>query len=154
MNNRTVTHTTFTIERSYPHSPDRVFRAFADPDLKRGWFSTPADWVGRQHTIDFRPGGREVSRGGPAGGDAHTFDALYHQIIDGERIVYSYDLLLGDQQISVSLATIEFRADGTGTTMTFTEQGAFFDGIDDPANRETGTKLLLDALGDFLGAQA
>ena len=34
--------------------------------------------------------------------------------------------------------------------MTFTEQGAFLDGLDDPAGREHGTKLLLDALGAAL----
>ena len=32
----------------------------------------------------------------------------------------------------------------------FTEQGAFFDGLDDPAGREHGTGGLLDALGAAL----
>lgn len=154
MTDRSVTHTTFTIERTFPVPPAQVFRAFADPDRKQRWFSPPADWVGRHHQLDFRPGGSETSRGGPAGGPVHLFEARYHQIVDDERIVYSYDLFLDDRQMSVSLATIEFRQDGTGTSMTFTEQGAFFDGIDDPAGREEGTRLLLESLAEALVGQS
>jgi hypothetical protein len=33
------------------------------------------------------------------------------------------------------------------------EQGAFFDGLDDPAGREHGTGKLLDALGRFLAGK-
>jgi uncharacterized protein YndB with AHSA1/START domain len=150
MTTRTVTHTTFVIERRYPADPKRVFAAFAEPDLKRRWFAMPPDWVDTHHEMDFRVGGREVSRGGPPGGTVHHFDARYQDIVDGERIVYSYDLHLDDRRMSVSLATVELEADGKGTKMTFTEQGAFLDGIDDPAEREHGTNLMMDALGASL----
>jgi uncharacterized protein YndB with AHSA1/START domain len=147
---RSVTHTTFAIERHYPHPPKRVFSAFADPALKRRWFAVPSDWVDTHHSMDFRIGGRETNRGGPPGGTVHRFEAIYQDIVEDERIVYTYDLHLGDQHMSVSLATIELVADGDGTKMTFTEQGAFLDGIDDPAQREHGTNLLVDALGAAL----
>jgi uncharacterized protein YndB with AHSA1/START domain len=151
---RSVTHTTFTIERTYPVPPKRVFAAFADEDLKERWFSMPPDWVDTHHGMDFRVGGREVNRGGPAGGTVHRFEAEYHDIVDDERIVYSYDLYLDDRRMSVSLATIELRPEGDGTRMTFTEQGAFLDGIDDPAAREHGTNLMVDALGAWLEEDA
>ena len=80
----------------------------------------------------------------------HTFDARYHDIVENQRIVYSYDLYLDDQRMSVSVATVELESHDDGTRMLFTEQGAFFDGIDDPANREHGTNLLVDALGKAL----
>jgi hypothetical protein len=53
-------------------------------------------------------------------------------------------------RISVSVATIEFAAtaDGTGTTLTWTEQGAFLDGFDDPdasSLRQGGTEEMLEA---------
>ena len=150
MTTRSVTHTTFTIERRYPHPPKRVFAAFADPDLKRRWFAVPSDWVDTHHSMDFRVGGHETNKGGPPDGVVHRFEARYQDIVDGERIVYAYDLYLGEQRMSVSLATIELVADGDGTRMTFTEQGAFLDGIDDPAQREAGTHLLVDALGAAL----
>jgi uncharacterized protein YndB with AHSA1/START domain len=80
----------------------------------------------------------------------HLFDARYQDIVEDERIVYAYDLYLGEQRISVSLATIELAGVGSGTRMTFTEQGAFLDGLEDPAEREHGTNLMVDALGAAL----
>lgn len=152
MSSRSVTHTTFTIERTYAALPARVFAAFADQQTKARWFAMPDHWIGKEHSLDFRLGGREINRGGPPEGPVHRFDARFHDIVEDERIAYAYDLYLDDVRISVSLATIELRptADGAGTQMTFTEQGAFLDGHDDPAQREHGTKLLLDAVGAFL----
>ena len=54
---------------------------------------------------------------------------------------------LDGTRISVSLTTIELEPAGTGTRLMFTEQGAFLDGHDSPAERERGTVELLDAVG-------
>ena len=51
---------------------------------------------------------------------------------------------------TVSLATMQLKADGAKTTLTVTEQGAFLDGYDDAGSREHGTGKLLDALGASL----
>lgn len=150
MTTRSVTHTTFVIERTYPVPPGRVFAAFADRELKQRWFAMPSDWVDTHNSLDFRVGGHETNRGGPPGGTVHRFEAQYQDIVENERIVYTYDLYLDDRRMSVSLATIEFHPDADGTRMTFTEQGAFLDGIDDPAGREHGTNLMVDALGAAL----
>lgn len=154
MSDRSVTHATFTIQRVYDAPPAQVFRAFADAPTKRRWFQMPDHWVGKEHTLDFRPGGREINRGGPPEGPVHGFEATFHEIVDDARIVYAYDLLLDETLISVSLATIELHPEGSGTRMTFSEQGAFFDGHEEPARREHGTNLLLDALGAFVAAEA
>jgi hypothetical protein len=50
----------------------------------------------------------------------------------------------------VSLTTVEVRPDGDGTRLVFTEHGAFLDGLEDPAEREHGTGVLLDGLAAFL----
>ena len=75
------------------------------------------------------------------------FDAIYQDIVPNERIMFSYDMHLDDRRISVSLTTIEFKPEGSGTRLAFTEQGAYLDGWDNPADREEGTAGLLDALG-------
>jgi uncharacterized protein YndB with AHSA1/START domain len=152
MTDRTVTHTTFVIERTYPVTRPAVFAAFAEPELKERWFTMPPDWVDTEHALDFRIGGREINRGGPAGGPVHLFEARYQDIVDNERIVYAYGLYLDEQRVSVSLATIELAAVGGDTRMRFTEQGAFLDGLEDPAEREHGTNLMVDALGAALAA--
>ncbi|MGH9211703.1 MAG: SRPBCC family protein [Acidimicrobiales bacterium] len=154
MTTHSVTHTTFVIDRIYPVPPARVFSAFADCELKERWFAMPDDWVDKHHSLDFRVGGHETNRGGPEGGPVHRFEARYQDIVDNQRIVYTYDLYLDDRRMSVSLATVEFALDAEGTRMTFTEQGAFLDGIGDSADREHGTNVMADALGKMLSAMA
>jgi uncharacterized protein YndB with AHSA1/START domain len=149
-----VTHADFTIERQYACTPSQTFSAFADPELKGRWFAVPERFDNRVWDLDFRVGGGEVNSGGPAGGSVHTFRSRYHDIVTDERIVFAYDLLLDDRLMSTSLTTVQlFPAEG-GTRLLFTEQGAFFDGLDDPAEREHGTAKLLDALGEHLAKES
>jgi uncharacterized protein YndB with AHSA1/START domain len=145
-----VTHSTFTLERTYDTSPGRVFKAFADPEQKAAWFGGPPEWPLAAFEVDFRVGGREINRGGPKDGPMHSFDALYYDIVPDQRIVYSYEMHLDDKRISVSLATIELAPAADGTRLTLTEQGAYLDDFDDPTLRETGMRDLLEALGAYL----
>lgn len=146
MTERFVHHATFTVERVYDAPPALVFHAWADPAAKARWFVGPEEWTRGPHELDFRVGGRERVSGGPKEGPVHRFDGLYQDIVPDQRIIYSYDMHLGDQRISVSLATVEFKPEGTRTRLVFTEQGAFLDGHDDVASREHGTRALLDNL--------
>ena len=150
MSKRSVTHSTFTIERVYPASPAKVFAAFADQEQKRRWFKGPEEWPPDDAKMDFKVGGREYSRGGPKGGPVHAMELTYYDIVPDERIVYAYEMLMDRTRISVSVATIELEAVGKGTRFTLTEQGAYLDGHDTSAQREEGTRGLLDLLGKFL----
>ena len=154
MTDRSVVHSTFVIERNYDAAPARVFAAWASKDAKGQWFGSPGD--NQNHELDFRVGGREAWRGGqggPTGESTFRFDAIYQDIVENERIVYAYDMHMDDQRISVSLATVEFKPDGDGTRLTFTEQGAVLDGLDEPGRREEGTGSLLTSLGEALSRQ-
>jgi uncharacterized protein YndB with AHSA1/START domain len=147
MTQRSVTHATFTVERTYDAPPAEVFAAWAQPEAKAEWFGVA------EHELDFRVGGREVNRGGPDGGPVFTYDALYHDIVENERIVYAYDMYMGDTRISVSLSTIELSPADDGTRLVYTECGAFLDGHDTPQQRESGTGQIFDALGALLARQ-
>jgi uncharacterized protein YndB with AHSA1/START domain len=153
MTERSVVHSTFSIERVYDATPARVFAAWADPTIKRRWFAGPEGWKSGGHELDFRPGGSETESGGPPGGPDHRYHAVYWDIVPNERIVSTYEMHLDDVRISVSLATIEFRAEGDSTRLTLTEQGAYLDGYDDGGSREHGTGELLDALGAELARE-
>jgi uncharacterized protein YndB with AHSA1/START domain len=146
MTERSVTHATFAIERTYDAPPARVFQAWADPAVKGRWFGGDEDGGG-EYELDFRVGGRELNRGGPSGGPVYTYEARYDEIVPDERIVYTYDMDLDESRISVSLATVELEPEGGGTRLVLTEHGAFLDGHDTPEQREQGTGSLLDALG-------
>lgn len=147
MTERFTTHGTFVIERTYDAPPARVFKAWADPSAKARWFVGPADWQLLERAIDFRVGGKERLSGRKGSGIVSTFDGLYHDIVPDQRIIYSYDMRLDQKHISVSLATVELKAEGTGTHLIFTEQAVFLDGYDDAGSRERGTRALLEQLG-------
>jgi uncharacterized protein YndB with AHSA1/START domain len=161
---RNVVHSTFCIERSYNAPPERVFRAFADLESKSQWFSGPEPWVIGTRELDFRVGGHELVTGGPKNGKSNgpiaieadcavegsRFEARYLDIIPNQRIIYAYDMYVGGRKLSVSLATVEVTAVGSGTRLTVTEQGAYLDGVEDGSQREEGTRWLLDKLGRSL----
>jgi len=147
MSDRSVIHATFTLERTYPASPARVFNAWADPVAKARWFGAPGEWSQGDREQDFCIGGRDRFSSGPQGGPVYTYDARYQDIVPDQRIVYTYDMHRDETRISVSLSTVEFKAEGAGTRLIYTEQGAFLDGHDTPALREQGAGDLFDALG-------
>jgi uncharacterized protein YndB with AHSA1/START domain len=148
---RSTVHSTFLIERTYDASPLRVFAAWADPAAKARWFGPPEK---PDYSLDFRVGGREhFKTAGPDGG-RYSFDAVYQDIVPGQRIIHAYDMHREDVRISVSLATIELEAQGEGTRLTLTEHGVYLDGHDTPAQREHGTNILMGALGEYLLASA
>jgi uncharacterized protein YndB with AHSA1/START domain len=153
MTERSVTHATFAVERTYDASPARVFAAWADPTAKARWFGDPDQGV-TEFELDFRVGGREINRGTGPDGRTYTFEGRYQDIVPDERIVYAYDMHLDGTRISVSLGTVELKPNGEGTRLTYTEQGAFLDGLDTPDQRQQGTGGLLDALGAELEREA
>ena len=139
-----VTHSTFVLEREYAASPARVFAGFATKEEKNKWFGDPA-FPPSTWDFDFREGGREYSEGDFHGQNS-IFDAIYHDIVDNERIVFSYTMHFGDAKLSSSLQSVEFFASPTGTRLLLTEHGAYFDGNDNPGARELGTRGLLEQL--------
>jgi uncharacterized protein YndB with AHSA1/START domain len=153
MTTRSVTHDTFTVDRHFAAAPGRVFQAFADPEAKAKWFAGPVEMKREEESFDFREGGREVQVSVMDDGTRFGFYVTYVDIVPDERLVYSYDMTMNGQRISVSVATVEFRAasDG-GTDFTVTEQGVYLDGLDNAGQRRQGTEDLMDALGRSLAA--
>jgi uncharacterized protein YndB with AHSA1/START domain len=116
-----------------------VYKALSDEVAKSRWFYGPEGWRLIERTMDFRVGGRERVKGGFDGGATTTFDAIYHDVVPRERIVYTYEMRVDDRKISVSLATLEIEPAGVGRTkLKICEQGAFLDGYDDAGSRERG----------------
>jgi uncharacterized protein YndB with AHSA1/START domain len=156
MNQNSITHSTFTINRSYPKAPAKVFAAFADPVKKRRWFAEGEGFILDSYTADFRVGGHEHSRfrfvgeapiekGTPMGNDT-----WYQDIQTDRRIVFSYSMSMADKPFSASLATVELFPTAQGTDLLFTEQSAFFEGSDGAQVREAGWRQLLELLANEL----
>jgi uncharacterized protein YndB with AHSA1/START domain len=145
MDQHSVLHSTFTLERTYPAPASQVFRAWADPQIKARWFAAnPADYQ-----LDFRPGGIERNCV-IHDGKKITWESLYREIVTDERIIYTSVLSEDGTVATVSLATVELDPDDRGTRLVLVEAGAYLDGREEPAWREQGTGDWLDALGRHL----
>ena len=149
---RSVAHATFHLERTYDAPIAAVWKALTDIEAKQKWFAgPPGRWELIERRMDVRVGGSERLKGRWEGGVVSTFEAIYHDVVLNERLIYSYVMRLDEKKISASLATIELVAEGPKKTrLTITEQGAFLDGYDDAGSREQGTGYLFDALGASL----
>lgn len=151
MTERSIVHGTFTVERTYRHAPAVVFGAWSKPEFKRQWFGSPKE-DSADDIFEFRVGGREFNEG-KMGNDVYSYDVLYQDIVENNRIIYTYQMKLNGQRISVSVATIELRPEAGGTKLVLREDGAFLDGLDTVEQREGGTNYLIDQLGAWLDKQ-
>ena len=147
---RSVVHATFHLERTYDAPVARVWKALTDEKAKQKWFARAPGLELLERHMDVRVGGSERLKGRWKGGVVSSFDAAYHDVVPNERLIYSYVMHLDEKKISVSLATVQLKAEGRKTTLMVSEQGAFLDGYDDAGSREHGTGHLLDALGASL----
>jgi len=152
---QSITHATFAIERRYPATPERVFAAFADKSVKRRWYADAKQMAVEEFEMDFRVGGRDIARfrfgeGSPFPGTALVYHMTYQEIVPNRRVIYAYTLTFGDKIVSASLVTFEFLPAGEETDVLFTEQGAYSEGSGGPQMREQGWRTLLEKLAGEL----
>jgi uncharacterized protein YndB with AHSA1/START domain len=154
----TVNHSSFTLERSFPATPKRVFAAFSDPAKKIRWYAE-GRLEALEFEMDFRVGGHDhtsyrTAPDSPLKGAILRNDTHYLEIQPERRIVIAYTMGLEtegkNRPFSASLATFELMPTETGTDLLFTEQSAFFEGADGPEMRKQGWTTLLNKLGATL----
>jgi uncharacterized protein YndB with AHSA1/START domain len=142
-----ITHHTFTIERVLNAPPARVFAAYSSLEAKSAWFGAIADIETLDRDFDFRVGGKERFHARWPDGRISDFQALYHDIIEAQRIILVYDMFQNSEKLSVSLQTLEFLAEGGRTRLIHTEQGAYLTGgLEAARGREHGTAWGIDNL--------
>jgi uncharacterized protein YndB with AHSA1/START domain len=148
----TTTFGSFTIDRTYPVSPREVFEAWASRDAKDRWFGSGQDFLETtdEYSLDFRVGGVERLTGKASRDRAFQYEAVHQDIVENERIVMTYDVLVGGRRLSVSLMTAEITPVDGGANLSITEQGVFLDGLDDNEERKLGGLSNLDSLERYL----
>lgn len=147
-----VRHATIVVERRLKAAPARVFKAWSDPEERRAW-DVPGDgWVVSEHAQDFRVGGREHSRFGPAGDPNWMSEGRYLDIVPDRRIVSAGVMHDGREGMTATLCTVEIVPDGTGSHVILTDQSAFY-GQEEESDRREGWGEILDKLVAFLAGR-
>lgn len=149
---QTVTFDGFQIERTVAASPAEAFRAYTDRAAKAVWFDGDGAWTMLERSLDFRPGGTEVSVSALDGGDRYGYFARFHDIAEGERIVLSYDMEMNGERLSTSLVVVEFQAAPSGTKVVYSETAAFMKDKDTVESRQEGCTWLLDQFAQYVEA--
>jgi uncharacterized protein YndB with AHSA1/START domain len=102
--------------------PERLYRAFTDPDAKARWLP-PYGFVCKVHHMDARVGGSyKMSFINFSSGNSHSFGGQFVELTPNEKIEYTDRFddpnLPGEMRTSVSL-----RAVSCGTELNIVQQG-------------------------------
>ena len=115
------THTV-SFHRVLKTSPERVYRAFLDPDALAKWLP-PHGFIGRVHYLDAQVGqAYRMSFTNFGTGESHSFGGTYLELIPGERIRHTDRFddpnLPGEMQTTITL-----RAVSCGTEVHIVQEG-------------------------------
>ena len=122
MSSTTAPTGTVTLHRIFRAPPDRLYRAFLDPDAMAKWLP-PHGFTGRVLSLDARVGGRyRMQFTNFSNGQSHAFGGEYLELVPGERIVHTDGFddpnLPGEMR-----TTITFRPVLAGTEVTAVQEG-------------------------------
>jgi uncharacterized protein YndB with AHSA1/START domain len=113
------------IERRYPAAPEKVWRAWTDPEALKRWWGPGAEDRVSVAEVDARVGGRfRIVFGGPEG-RAHECAGLYKEVVPNRKLVFTWSWPNSTPE-RVSLVTIVFKAVPGGTELDFRHE-QFFD---------------------------
>jgi uncharacterized protein YndB with AHSA1/START domain len=103
-------------------TPERIYRAFIDPDALVKWLP-PHGFTGRINYMDARPGGGyRMSFTNFNTGSTHAFNGTYIELTPHSRLIYMDRFddpnLPGDMRITVNLTPVP-----CGTEVSITQEG-------------------------------
>lgn len=113
---------TVRLHRVLRASPERIYRAFLDPDAMAKWLP-PHGFTGKVHEMDARVGGRHrMSFTNFNTGSSHSFGGTYVELTPSERIRYTDQFedpnLPGQMDVSIALRKV-----ACGTELTIVQEG-------------------------------
>src|SRR5207249_10943370 len=80
---------TIRIHRVLRAAPEKVYRAFLDPEAMAKWLP-PNGFTGKVHQMDAKVGGsHRMSFTNFSSGQSHTFGGTYTELVPNERIRYT-----------------------------------------------------------------
>jgi uncharacterized protein YndB with AHSA1/START domain len=138
------TKPSLSITRHYPVAPEKVWRAWTDPQALSHWFGPgDADSVTRAE-LDVRPGGRYRIAFRTQDGEEHEVSGEYQEVETNRKLAFTWAWKSTPER--VSLVTVEMRPSGEGCELNFLHE-RFFDrqARDNHERGWTGTFEKLDS---------
>ena len=113
---------TIRLHRVIRCTPERLYRAFLDPDAMAKWLP-PNGFTGKVHEMDARVGGTyRMSFTNFTTGDSHAFGGKYLDLVPNERLRYTD--VFDDPALPGTMQTIvTLRAVSCGTELNVTQEG-------------------------------
>ncbi|MCZ7865687.1 SRPBCC family protein [Agrobacterium salinitolerans] len=113
---------TVRLHRVIAAKPEKVYRAFLEPDAVASWLP-PYGFLCTVHDLDAKVGGTfRMSFRNFTTGNGHSFGGEYMELVPGERLVYTDRFddpnLPGEMKV-----TVELKAVSVGTEMTVVQDG-------------------------------
>jgi uncharacterized protein YndB with AHSA1/START domain len=130
------------IERHYPFAPEKVWRAWTEPQALSRWFGAGRPGGVAEAEVDLRVGGRWRIVSRVPGGETHDVSGVYQEVVPHRRLVFSWAFHSTPER--VSRVTIDFTAQDGGTALRFVHD-RFFD-EQARANHERGWLPLFEQL--------
>lgn len=145
--NRVLEKPSLNLQRIYPVAPEKVWRAWTDPEaIKRWWGPGGYDPVSLAE-LDVRVGGRfRIIFGGPDG-KAHEVQGVYREVAPPRKLVFTWTWPNSTPERE-SLVTIVFRKTAQGTELDFTHAQLIDDTVRD--NHRRGWSESFAKLEQFL----
>lgn len=114
--------TTVRLHRVLRATPDRVYRAFIDPDALVKWLP-PHGFTGKVHQMDARVGGSfKMSFTNFTSGKSHSFGGRYLELVPGERIRHT-DTFDDPNLPGEMMNTITLKKVSCGTEVDIVQEG-------------------------------
>lgn len=111
----TETSTRIRLTRTIRAAPEKVFRAWTEPERMKKW-SAPEGYEVTEVSSDLRVGGRFEIRMENEEGAAHTAVGEYREVDPPRRLVYTWDWAEEGAEMGDTLVTVEFRETDEGHT--------------------------------------
>ena len=113
---------TIRLHRVLTAKPERVYKAFLDPDAMVKWLP-PNGFTGKVHQMDARVGGgHRMSFTNFTSGKSHSFGGKYIELTPSERIRYTDKFddpnLPGEMQVTITLKKVS-----VGTELNIVQEG-------------------------------
>jgi uncharacterized protein YndB with AHSA1/START domain len=134
------------IRRIYHVEPEKVWRAWTEPQALSQWFGTGRPGAVASAEIDLQVGGRYRIAFTGDNGEAHEVCGVYQEVVPHRRLVFSWAWKTTPDR--VSRVSIDLTPVAGGTEMGFVHDRFFDTAARD--NHERGWMSLLDHLGRSL----